>query len=306
MIYIDDRTFKLNDRTVVTLGKFDGVHRGHIKLMNEARKIADEENLKMVVFTFKLMPDAKFDYMDKKQITSSSERRHIIEEAGADVLIEYPFDERTADMQPLEFLEKVVRDMINAEYVVVGNDWTFGHKGKGNTELLLASQKLYSFNAVIMDKELYDGREISSTWVKEEIALGNMENVNLLLGRPFFIEGKVVHGNELGRTMGFPTVNIEPEAVKILPPNGVYAVKIIVEGNEYHGVCNIGVKPTVTDEGKIVAETNIIGFDGDLYGKNVRLMLFHFQRPEMKFGSIEQLSAQLNQDIEFTKSYFIL
>lgn len=306
MLCITDKDFLLNKKTVVTLGKFDGIHRGHKKLIDEARRIADEKGYLLVVFTFKVAPDCKFDYMSGDVINTMPEREFLFEKRGVDILVEYPFDEETANMPPLDFLESVLKNRLNAQSVVVGTDWTFGKMGEGNSDLLKASQKLFDFSAVVIDKETYEGREISSTYIKEELNAGNMETVNILLGYPYTIVGQVVHGKELGRTIQVPTINIELDADKIVPPYGVYSSKIILDGTEYYGVSNIGIKPTVGEDNKLCIETHIFNFNENIYDRTVEIQLFHFERPEMKFNDIDALKNQLNRDIEFTKSYFML
>ncbi|MGN0379450.1 MAG: riboflavin biosynthesis protein RibF [Butyrivibrio sp.] len=306
MLCVKDGNYKSQQNTIVMLGKFDGIHKGHRKLFEAAADIRQKENLPIVVFSFKVADGLHYDYMDGRHITTFPEREIMFERLGADVFIEYPFDDAVAGMEPLKFIEDIIHNMLNASYVIVGDDWTFGRGGEGNCDLLKASQKLFNFTAVIMEKELYDGREICSTWIREEMSKGNMENANILLGYPFTIIGEVVHGNEFGRTMGFPTANIIPPEDKLLSPNGVYASKIIIDGTEYCGVTNVGVKPTVEADGPLTVETFIIDFYDDIYGKTIEVQLIHFQRPEMKFADSEMLKKQLSQDIEFAKSYFLL
>lgn len=306
MIFIRDKHFSFDRRTVVTFGKFDGIHKGHRKLLKTAREIADREGLLLVAFAFKVVPGCSFGYMEKEQITTFEEREDIFEGLSVDAVVEYPFDEEVANTEPLAFLEMVIKNMLNAAYVVVGTDWSFGKNREGNIDVLKASQKLYNFNAVILDKEFYQGREISSTWVREEIRSGNMENANILLDYPYTINGTVEHGNHIGSTMGIPTINIIPCKDKLLPPNGVYASKVIVDGELFYGVTNIGNKPTVSDNEQLTIETFIIGFDRDVYNEELKVQLLHYQRPEMKFGNMDMLAIQIKQDIEFTKSYFMI
>ncbi len=306
MQFIDNRDFKIDRGSVVTFGKFDGIHMGHRSLIERAKAIAKENNLYSIVLSFNLLPGLSFKNNDKGVITTSNERRKICETLGIDALIEYPFDENTASMEPLEFIEKIIRNQLNAQYVVVGSDWRFGRDRKGDADLLKASQKLYRFEAVILEKELYQNREISSTWVREEIAKGNMENVNILLGYPYMIRGTVEHGRELGRELGFPTVNVFPGSNKLLPPYGVYASKVYIDDRTYYGMTNVGIKPTVSDSDRVSAETYIIDFNDNVYDKDITIELLHFERNEMKFDSVEKLKNQLTVDIEFTKSYFLL
>lgn len=306
MLCIKDSDFKLDGQTVVTLGKFDGVHMGHRKLIDKARMLAISNNMRLAVFTFKVVDGFEYPYMDSRHITTFSERRQIFEQLGADILIEFPFDDSIADMEPLTFIEKILKDKLNAAFVVVGEDWHFGKGGEGNCDLLKASQKLYNFEAVVVDKELHDGREIGSTWVRDEILKGNMETASVLLGYPYTVKGTVIHGDEIGRQMGFPTVNIVPRKDKLLPPAGVYSSKIIMPEGEFYGVTNVGVRPTVSEEGVMSVETHVFDFVGEVYGSEIAVQLVHFQRPEMKFQSMEMLASQLEHDIEFTKAFFMI
>lgn len=306
MICIDSKEFKFDEKTVVTIGKFDGIHMGHRKLIDKALEIAKREGMVTVAFIFKVTEGKIYPYMDSRQITSFSERERIFKDAGVDYLIEYPFDDETADMEPEKFLKEIVNEQLNAGYVVVGSDWTYGKMGKGDAKLLKQFQKVYNYSAEIIEKELYNGIEISSSWIREEIEKGNMETVDILQGHPYFCIGKVVKGNMIGRTIDVPTVNVVPDEKKMLPPYGVYAANVIIDGEKYYGVCNVGTKPTVTDEVKVGFETHILDFNQDIYGKEIEISLMHFQRPEMKFQSVEALKNQLARDIEYTKSYFMI
>lgn len=306
MICIRNKDFSMNEDTVVTFGKFDGIHKGHRMLIDNAKKIAYENNLKLVVFTFKVVEGKTYPYMDQVFINSFSEREIFFERMNVDTLVEYPFDDEVADMEPLDFVKNVIFEKLHAKYVLVGEDWTFGKHGKGNADLLKAGQKLYDYEAVIFEKIHYEDREIGSTWIKEEISAGRMETVNILLGYPYTIIGEIVKGNQIGRTIDFPTVNIETEEGKLLPPLGVYASKIYVQGREYFGITNVGKKPTVTNQERITVETYIFDFQKDVYGETAEVQLVHFQRPEMKFENIEMLKLQIERDLSFTKEYFLM
>ena len=306
MTIINDKEFQMPSRTIVTFGKFDGIHKGHRKLFRTAREIADKENIPLVAFTFKVCEGCRFGYMENSRITTDKERNDIFKELGADIVVEYPFDEETASMEPMDFIRNVIYKMLRASYVVVGCDWTFGKNRAGNTDVLKASQKLFDFTAVVLDKESYQQKEIGSSWIREEILNGNMENVNILLDYPYTITGKVRHGKKIGSTMGIPTVNIEPEENKILPPYGVYASKVIIGDKNYYGVSNIGVRPTVPEQQGIAIETFILDFDEEVYDEYIKVLLYHFQRPEMKFSDMRSLAKQIENDVQFTKSYFML
>jgi riboflavin kinase/FMN adenylyltransferase len=155
----------------------------------------------------------------------------------------------------------------------------------------------YGYEVIIVEKKTYEGRDISSTFVREEIEKGNIEKANLLLGYPYFIKAEVVYGNQLGRTIGIPTMNQIPQPDKLLPPNGVYASRVIIDGTSYKGVTNIGVKPTVSGENVLGVETHVIDFTGDLYGRDLDVELFSYIRPEKKFSSVDSLKRQIESDI---------
>lgn len=306
MICIENKDFVLDEHTVVTLGKFDGIHKGHRKLIHKALEISHKTGMKSAVFTFKVTEKNKFPYMESEKITTPGERKAVLEELGVDILVEYPFDTEVADTEPVDFLTDVLKNKMKAAYIVVGEDWTFGKGGRGNAQTLRSNCDKLGFEPVILKKETYDGRKIGSSWVREEIAAGHMETVNILLDYPYSITGVVVHGNRIGRTIGFPTANILPGDDKILPPFGVYASKTLIDGKEYYGISNIGVKPTISDNNAVNVETNLIGYDGDLYGRSIKVELIHFRRPEMKFESVDALKNQLVRDIEFSKTYFMI
>ena len=306
MIVIDNKAFSLTGRTVVTFGKFDGIHKGHRKLFDKAREIAKAENMFLVAFTFKAAKGLSFPYMEGEKITTSKERYDIFKELGVDIVVEYPFDNDTAAMEPLSFIEEIIKKRLNAAYVVVGSDWSFGRDRAGNISVLKAAQKLYRYEAVVLEKELYNHREISSSWIREEVTNGNMENAAILLDYPYTISGNVCHGKKIGSTMGIPTVNIVPEDEKILPPYGVYASKVYIGNELYYGVTNIGVRPSVPEQSGLAIETFILDFDKDVYEENIKVCLCHFQRPEMKFSDMQALAKQIEQDVQFTKSYFMI
>ncbi len=298
--------FSIPDRTVVTFGKFDGIHMGHMALINTAGRIAREQGYKLAVFTFDVPPTLHLEKFEATQITTNYEKRKMFADAGVDYLVEYPFNENTASMEPLEFIRRVIAGNLNAAHVVVGADWHFGKDRSGSIDVLMAGQKLYNYEVHVVEKEKFEQREISSTWIREEIQLGNMENVNILLGYPYMIIGNVEEGRHIGKEMGFATVNIYPSPEKLLPPYGVYASKVIVDGREYYAITNIGVRPTFNDSPRVSVETHLLNHDEDLYGREIRVELMHFERPEIRFDTVDKLASQVEADIEFTKTFFLL
>ena len=298
--------FRLNEPTAVTLGKFDGVHIGHQKLISIVKEKAIQNDVLSVAFTFDRIPLSICPQNFQHFITTNTERKRIMEEYGLDVEVEYPFTERLMNTEPEEFIKHIIIGKLNAKYVVVGTDYRFGKNRLGNVDMLIEKGPEYGFETIVVEKEKYQEREISSTYVREELKLGHMETANMLLGRPYSIYGIVAKGNQLGRTIDIPTVNIYPSESKLLPPNGVYASVTEFDGKKYYGVTNVGTKPTVSDDFEISVETNIFDFDRDIYGKSINVSLMHFLRPEMKFESIEALQKQMTSDAEFARDMFMV
>lgn len=299
------REFQIEEPTAVTIGKFDGRHKGHQKLLREMLCLKESRGLKSAVFTFDMAPAGVMAGRVQTVITTNQERRNKMAKMGIDYLVEYPFDQETAHMKPEKFVSEVLVRQMHAKAVVVGTDCSFGYKGKGNAELLKELSGVFGFDAVIIEKAQDDHRDISSTYVREELDLGNIEKANELLGEPYAIHGVVVHGNHIGGTiLGFPTANILPPPEKHLPPFGVYVSQVLVDGSLYRGVTNIGKKPTVAGESPVGVETFIMGLEENLYGKEIEVQLLNFERPEQKFASLEELREQIEKDKKYAQAYF--
>lgn len=309
MEYIHNKTdFRLERETAVTFGKFDGVHLGHQKLISIVKQKAAQDDLLSAVFTFDKIPQSICPKHSQQFITTNQERRIWFEKADVDIEIEYPFTQQFMNMEPYDFIKDIIAGKLKAKYVVVGNDFTFGKDKKGNVDFLLSNSSEFGFETIVVDKERYQNIEISSSYVRDELALGHMETVNVLLGHPFSICGMVTMGNQLGRKMDIPTMNIYPPKNKMLPPNGVYASATIVDGIKYFGVTNIGTRPTISDSKLVSVETNLFDYQEsvDSYGKNIEVYLVHFIRQEMKFDSIETLQKQMKSDAEFAREMFLI
>lgn len=299
------REFQIEEPTAVTIGKFDGRHKGHQKLLREMLCFKERQGLKAAVFTFDMAPSGVMRGQVQTVITTNQERRNKMAKVGIDYLVEYPFDQETAHMRPEDFVSEVLVRQMHAKAVVVGTDCSFGYKGKGNVQLLKEMSKSCGFEAVIIEKEQDDHRDISSTYVREELDLGNIEKANELLGEPYAIHGVVVHGNHIGGTvLGFPTANILPPPEKHLPPFGVYVSQVLVDGRLYRGVTNIGKKPTIAGESLVGVETFIMGLEENLYGKEIEVQLLNFERPEQKFASLKELKDRIEKDKEYAAAYF--
>ncbi|MBE5893574.1 MAG: bifunctional riboflavin kinase/FAD synthetase [Lachnospiraceae bacterium] len=294
--------FQLEQGTAVAIGKFDGVHIGHRRLLEEilARK---EKGLLACVFTFDPPPEVLFGISDGKSLSSLSEKRSLFEKMGVDVLVEFPMNRETAGMAPERFVTEVLLGKLHMQFIAAGWDLSFGSRGAGNVALLERMAEEHDFAVKVIDKVFLKGIEVSSSYIRSLVKEGNMEAVQECLGTPFFFKGEVVHGNHIGTGIGFPTVNLLPAEDKLLPPNGVYYSGTIVDGREYPSITNIGRKPTVGDKERMGVETYIYDFDRDIYGKEIEVRLLGFRRPERKFAGLEQLQAQLREDVEAGKEY---
>ncbi len=302
MRYIKDTLeFHIEEPSVVTLGKFDGLHLGHQYLMEELEK-GKRQGLQSVVFTFDI-PPAALQQPEYRVLSTNREKLHIFEKAGADVLVECPFTEEFRSLDPREFLE-LLTGKICVKRFVAGTDFCFGYKRGGTYRELRRYAPEFGYEAVIVKKMQYKGADISSTRIRGCIARGDIEEANCLLGYEYFVSAPVVHGNALGRTIGFPTANQTPPAEKLLPPNGVYAVRAVVNGKQYCGVCNIGKKPTIGGNYPVGIETFFFGFHGDIYDREIRVAFVKYIRPERKFESVEALQEQIRRDKKTCQDFF--
>lgn len=298
------RDFQIDEPSVVTIGKFDGRHRGHQKLLRRMAEVKAEKGYKTAVFTFDMSPNTLVSGGPQKVITTNLERKNNLEKVGIDFLVEYPFTGETARMAPEEFVRFVLVEQMNARVIVVGTDCSFGYRGAGNADSLLRWKDRYGYELIVIPKEKDDQRDISSTYIREQLDKGNIEKANELLGQPYAIHGIVVHGNHIGGSvLGFPTANILPPPEKHLPVFGVYVSKVYVNGTYYGGVTNIGRKPTVEGNSPVGAETFIYGLNQDIYGKTIEVQLLHFIRPERRFEGLEELKAQIGKDKEYGMQY---
>ena len=292
----DTTEFYIEEATAVAIGKFDGFHCGHQKLLQRMQE-QKEKGLATVVFTFVPSPAAFFSKEPEKELTTIKEKRKIFENAGIDYLIEYPFYQEIADMEPNTYIEEVLVKRIHAKCIVAGEDVSFGRRGLGNYQMLEEKAQKFGYDVIIIDKVQYEGREVSSTYVREEVAKGKMELVHQLLGIPYHVGGTIVHGRKLGRTPGMPTVNQIPPKEKLLPPNGVYYSYVMLEGKKMPSITNIGTKPTAKNDIVMGVETYIYNFNESVYGEELEVYLLSFKRPEMRFESVEALKQQMAEDI---------
>lgn len=283
--------FDKNKGSVVTVGKFEGLHNGHRTLFNAVINEAKENNLTSFVYTF---DDEIFN--GAKILFTDAEKKMIYESIGIDNVYIRSFDDDFKHKEPTEFVRELVENF-NMKAFVCGSDFKFGKERLGDTKLLSNLSSEYGFKLIVLNKETEDNEIISSTKIKSLLENGELLKANMLLGFPFFYMGEVVNGVKLARNLGFPTANVALQKEKLAVPFGVYCSKIEFENNCFYGMTNIGVKPTVTDSDKVLIETYIDKFNGDLYGKTIKISLLDFIRPEKKFDSVEELKNQVEADL---------
>ena len=295
--------FEIKNETVITFGKFDGLHRGHELLMEKLKEQSLKNGYKKVVFTFDIPPKASVYGIDAKVITTNEEKKYIFEKAGIDYLIECPFTKDVMNFPPEDFIGWIV-EKLNVKCIVVGKDFRFGHNRAGDYHTLMELSSQLGYDIIVVEKVKDGERDISSTYIRQELSEGHLKKADQLLGYPFFIRGRVVQGNQIGRTIGIPTANLIIPEEKIVPPFGVYVSRVMIKGTEYGGVSNIGKKPTIEGNYPVGLETYIFDFESDIYGKEITVELLEFVRPERRFDSIGDLTAEMNKNIEFSKEYY--
>ena len=284
---------------VVTIGTFDGVHTGHQKIIAQLKEEAAKISGESVIITFDPHPRKVLDpSRPLKLINTLDEKIELLDRQGVDHLVVVPFTRAFAEMSAEEYIRDFLVDKFRPHTVIIGYDHRFGHDRRGDYHLMESFAKQLNFQLREIPQHLVDSIIVSSTQIRKSIAEGNVHIANDLLGYDFFFEGKIIEGNKLGRQLGFPTANLEiSNPDKLVPGNGVYAVTAMLEGENYEGMMNIGIRPTLTD-GLFMIEVNLFQFDEDIYGKQLRVHVKKFMRPEQKFNGLDALKEQIARDKE--------
>ena len=304
MEHITDGQVDRSRPTAITLGNFDGLHQGHRALIHLTKQFAADEGLESVVFSFSPHPMLVFKKKeDFALIMSPSEKKFTMEQMGVDTYIEYPFDENFAATSAEDFAEKLLFERMKCQVLIVGENYHFGSHRSGNYEMLRRLGEKRGVKVIAVPSVLYEDERVSSSRIRQCLINKDLEDANTMLTVPYFILGAVKEGKQLGRTIGFPTINIEAHPLKLFPPNGVYATKTLCQGKYYYGVTNIGKNPTVNGTQKIV-ETYLFDFDKNVYGEKVQTYFYEFLRSEKKFADIEELQKQIAINAEEAKAYF--
>ncbi len=283
---------------VLALGNFDGVHLGHKTLIAKAAQAARDMSAKGGIFCFEKPPCDFLSPEPPKRICTLDQKLELAEKCGAKVAVLGDFP-ALRDLSPQEFVELLKKE-VNCIAVVCGYNFRFGQGGNGGYSDL---EKAFGERAILVDKVTLDGEEVSSTKIRGLLLDGDVEKANRLLGHPYSVTGKVVRGKQLGRTLGLPTVNQFFSEELLIPKNGIYASSCKIDGVTYRAVSNVGLRPTVEDADRINCETHIIGYSGDLYGRELRVEFFTRLRPERKFASVEELREAINGDVAKSNEY---
>ncbi len=298
-VYKDINNLPQFTNAVVTIGSFDGVHLGHKKLVKKIKSIANKIDGEDVVVTFHPHPRSIIFPYDKslKILTDLDEKLFLLEEAGVSNVVIVPFTIEFSQQSPKEYIEKFIIESFHPAYLIVGYDHKFGLNRKGDYNLLSEYQKKGVFNLIQIDKEEIDDIGISSTKVRNYLSDGDMSNANYFLGYEYSIKGKVVHGEKIGTSLGFPTANIKLSTLlKVVPKIGIYAVKISHDDEEYDGMLYIGNRPSISSNGQTTIEVNIFNFDQTIYGDILVIKFIHFIRDDIKFNDLIDLKRQLKLD----------
>ncbi|MEQ6166433.1 bifunctional riboflavin kinase/FAD synthetase [Ekhidna sp. MALMAid0563] len=292
--------FEKPDFAVVTIGTFDGVHVGHQAILKRLVSEAKKNNGKSVLITF--WPHPRFilnkDADKLKLLSTFREKIELVAGLGVDYILKIAFTPEFSNLSADEFVKQILVEKVGTKKLFIGHDHHFGNNREGNIHFLHEHSEKYGFEVNEISKQEIDHIGISSTKIRNTLESGEIHLANSLLGRNYSIKGKVIDGNKKGRSIGFPTANIEiPETYKLLPADGAYAVKVWVESSLYNGMLNIGFKPTVDGSNRTI-EVHLFNFDSDIYGKEIVVEFVRALRKEMKFGSIEELKTQLQKDRE--------
>ena len=289
--------------TVVALGNFDGVHRGHQEIIGRTVKEAEAAGLKSAIFTFANHTSTILENVPTvKNILYADEKATIIESLGIDYMFNIPFDQTILRMNPEDFIEKILVNKFNIREAYCGFNYRFGFKGAGTPEVLMREGLKRGFGIHVQEPFMIDGIVVSSTYIRQLIEEGRMEECTRFMGRMYTIGGEVVVGNKIGRTIGFPTSNLIIDESMVTPPNGVYTTICTYNGVRYPSITNVGNKPTIGTYNKNV-ETHIFNFNSELYGKDIRVEFIKKTRDEKKFDSIDALCAQIESDCIAAKAF---
>lgn len=288
------------DKTIFALGFFDGVHLGHQALLKECCRLAAQMEAKPAAITFDRHPQSLFLDTPPVLLSTEADRRRLLCSYGMEEVHTLPVVPETMSLPWETFIEQLLE--MGAAGFVCGDDFRFGHRGLGDAPKLLHYCEVRGLPCIVVPEQALNGKRISSTLIRSRIESGDMESATRYLGHPHVLTGTVVHGQKIGRKLGFPTANLQIPRNVAVPRFGVYACRAFVDGKSYPAVTNVGTRPTVSGTG-ITVEPWILDFQGDLYGREILLEFYFFLRPEMKFPDLESLQQEILRNAVETRTY---
>jgi riboflavin kinase/FMN adenylyltransferase len=295
-------------KPVITIGTFDGVHLGHQKIIENLVQTANEVGGESVLMTFSPHPRMVLfpDSHNLQLIQTEEEKYKKLATTGIENCIIFPFTFEFSRLSAMEFVRDILVNTLNIDTIIIGYDHQFGRNREGNIHYLQEVSNIYDFHAVEIPAQEIDAVNVSSTKIRRAILDGEIELANQYLGNPYILSGEVIKGNQLGRTIGFPTANIQVnDATKIIPGNGVYLVQVHYREFLLNGIMNIGLRPTVGESVENRIEIHIFDFNEDIYGQELQVLVIKKVRNEFKFDSVDQLASQIAEDIRFARDFFI-
>ncbi|MCI9304325.1 bifunctional riboflavin kinase/FAD synthetase [Clostridium sp.] len=301
MLIYDNKAFNEESKNnYIALGSFDGLHLGHLSLIEKAKDLAVKNNGKSIIFTFKNHPRKFLNTTNKIQLIMTNEEKiDILQNEEVDIIAFKDFDEKIMKMMPDEFIRWLCKSY-NVKGIIVGFNFKFGYKNLGDVETLEKFQKEYKYKLYVMKPYTMQDEIISSTSIRKELLDGNVKKAFNMLSRPYMLSGKVIDGKKLGRTIGFPTANLEINKEKVIPKKGVYYTNVKIDEKTFKGITSVGNNPTVNGQ-ELTLETYILNFNEDIYGKEIKVYFIDRIRDEIKFNNINELVAQLKKDKKFAE-----
>jgi riboflavin kinase/FMN adenylyltransferase len=306
-VYLNINAFSTNRKTAVTTGTFDGVHKGHRVVIDQLIRAAKKIDGESVLLTFFPHPRmiVQPDDNDLRLLNTIEERISLLEKSGIDHLIVHPFSKEFSRLSSTEYIRDILVNQLNLSTLVIGYDHQFGRNREGSFKDLIELAPLYNFQVEEIPAQEIQHINVSSTKVRNSLLAGEINAANQFLGYTYFLKGKVIAGKKIGRSIGFPTANVEVnEWYKLIPTKGVYAVKIKLEDKTYNGMLNLGSRPTIIDNSDDTIEVNIFDFNADIYNKDIVIQFYERIRDEQKFKDIAELQNQLDKDKKIIKNFF--